>query len=793
MPRNLATGYKMPYSGALALYDKLAITVDEIFDKKTPRYTFEDLYSSISKIVLNSHEECIYLNFEETLLAKIHGTQQKLSLLGDGIPLLRSLNEYWNNYKNAMSKIIPLLLPYDRSAWLRKRKFPTSFDMSRQLFKRIILVDTGYGEKIKQQLLSFVKQERLGNPIDKILFRETTQTLHDLSSYEEFFETEFLVQSKEFYVTFAKEVLSVDTKLGEGGIQIMINLQDFLNKVHGKLVQEGHLVDSCLQEQTRPKIQSIISDQLVTDNINFILENSSGGFESLVKNDSYDDLRRIYELFDIHQDHLLLLRDIFKSLCLEYFKRHVGDHGNALTRPLEYIQGLFDLKTKFDVIIDKSFKGNIDFSKALYEAAQTSVTFGRFSEYLAKFLDSLIRNMKSFDRKLEENMERGLLFFRMLSDKDVFENNYKIELSKRLLMPKEDFAVTSSLEPEIFFLNKLKAEQGRAFTYKMSGMIKDIMNTGELDKLFKESKYFKEYLQSQQITQTTSIDVASATDKETQRISSSNSVDVVGTNGKQVQVSVYVLTTLFWPSFIDQPVKLPQDMQSIVDCYGKIYGEKWEGRKLTWMMNMGYGAVDGLFPLGKFELHMMTSQLIVLLTINENLEVTMSTLLEKTGMPEKDLKKSLQLLYGGRYRVLSKTGDQREIADTDIFTVNPLFKAERSSVRIQAPLLPAQQTSNYSNAAGSSALLNPSDNNVVGSSSLTKSGYEYTQIDYSIMKTLKAKGKLTITQLQTDSIVDMLGNQVKVDPQLIRRRIEEMLVSEILFKNENDLLSLSSK
>jgi hypothetical protein len=55
-------------------------------------------------------------------------------------------------------------------------------------------------------------------------------------------------------------------------------------------------------------------------------------------------------------------------------------------------KGLFDLKVKYDTVIEKSFKGNSNFMKSLNDALEGCVNgFQRFSEFLSKFLDYMIK------------------------------------------------------------------------------------------------------------------------------------------------------------------------------------------------------------------------------------------------------------------------------------------------------------------------------------------------------------------------------------------------------------------
>ena len=89
-------------------------------------------------------------------------------------------------------------------------------------------------------------------------------------------------------------------------------------------------------------------------------------------------------------------------------------------------------------------------------------------------------------------MDKALVLFRFLLEKDVFEKYYKQHLVKRLLLQK-----SLSDDAEKSMISKLKTECGCQFTSKIEGMFRDMELSSTIMNDYKEKDsvtfyYFKE-------------------------------------------------------------------------------------------------------------------------------------------------------------------------------------------------------------------------------------------------------------------------------------------------------------
>lgn len=82
-------------------------------------------------------------------------------------------------------------------------------------------------------------------------------------------------------------------------------------------------------------------------------------------------------------------------------------------------------------------------------------------------------------------LHQGIVLFRFIGDKDIFEQHYKRQLANRLLNGKN---ASDDLEKNL--INRLRTECGFQFTTKMEGMFNDLRTSLEISQSFKNSKVF---------------------------------------------------------------------------------------------------------------------------------------------------------------------------------------------------------------------------------------------------------------------------------------------------------------
>jgi cullin 3 len=147
------------------------------------------------------------------------------------------------------------------------------------------------------------------------------------------------------------------------------------------------------------------------------------------------------------------------------------------------MQSLLDLKDRFDTFLSNSFNGDKEFLKMIAKDFEYFLNLNPKSpEYLSLFIDDkLKKGVKGMtEQEIEQVLDKTMVLFRYLQEKDVFERYYKQHLAKRLLLNK-----SVSDDSEKNMISKLKTECGCQFTSKLEGMFKDISVSNTMMEEFK--------------------------------------------------------------------------------------------------------------------------------------------------------------------------------------------------------------------------------------------------------------------------------------------------------------------
>eukprot|EP01042_Synura_sphagnicola_P000125 gene125-124_t len=438
----------------------------------------------------------------------------------------------------------------------------------------------------------------------------------------------------------------------------------------------------------------------------------------------------MYNLFSRVPSTLDLLRDAMCDYAKECGFAILTEQDREKDQ-VKFVQQLLDLKVKFDDIVNESFGGEKKAHKKLREAFEEFINKDtRCASYLSLYIDELLkaglRGLSESDA--ETQLDRVISIFRFLQDKDIFEVFYRTQLSKRLLNGR-----TSSDEYERTMVAKLKAECGYQFTAKLEGMFTDMKISKTAMETFKVSDSFRKL---------------------------------------EIELDVCVLTTGYWPINAPTLCNLPGVMQDAIDKFSEYYLVSYNGRKLTWLPNLGTVDIKAVFACGMRELTVSTYQACILMLFNDPqvATLTLDQIRNSSQIPEADLKRHLLSLCTPKFKILVKSSKSRGIAEDDTFCFNVQFASKYR--RVKVPLISTKETSAAHEEAAES---------VPG---LVEEDRRHL-VEAAVVRVMKARRSLSHNEL-VGEVVRQLTFRFNPNPQFIKKRIESLIEREYLARDKDD-------
>ncbi|KIK69633.1 hypothetical protein GYMLUDRAFT_34019 [Collybiopsis luxurians FD-317 M1] len=568
--------------------------------------------------------------------------------------LLRYYAKEWDRYTTG-ANYINRLFTYLNRHWVkrerdegRKNVYPV-YTLALVQWKNNLFVPIQQKHtKMASAVLRLIEQQRNGETIDQGLVKkvvdsfvslgldETDTNKACLDVYREHFETPFIDATEKFYKKESESFLAE------------YSVSEYLKKAEERLKEEEDRVDRYLNTQTRKALISKCEQVLIREHAALMWDS----FEKLLDYDKDEDLQRMYALLSRIPEGLDPLRKRFeehvKKAGLLAVSKLAGEGGAAEESldPKAYVDALLEVHQKNSETVARSFRGEAGFVASLDKAcrefvnrnAATGNSNTKSPELLAKHADLLLRknNKLAEEVDLEGALNRVMILFKYIEDKDVFQTFYTTKLSKRLI-----HGVSASDESEASMISKLKEACGFEYTNKLQRMFTDMSLSKDLTDSFKE--------RMQQ-----------------------NHDDM------DLTFSVMVLGTNFWP--LNPPgheFVIPAEILPTYDRFQKYYQQKHSGRKLTWLWNYSKNELRTNYLNQKYILMTSSYQMAVLVQYNKNDTLSLSELITATSIPKELMTQILALLVKAKILINE---------ETDQYDLNPSFKSKKIRVNLNQPI-----------------------------------------------------------------------------------------------------------
>ncbi|CAF4761232.1 unnamed protein product [Pieris macdunnoughi] len=724
-----------------SIWSLLKNAIQEIQKKNNSGLSFEELYRNAYTMVLHKHGERLYTGLKEVVTHHLENKVREdvLHALHNGF--LQTLNNAWTDHQTSMVMIRDILMYMDR-VYVQQNDVDNVYNLGLIIFRDQVVRYGCIRDHLRQTLLELVARERRGEVVDRLAIRNACQMLMVLginsrAVYEEDFEKPFLHQSAEFYRMESQKFLA------ENSAAV------YIARVEARISEEAERARHYLDESTEPRIVAVLEHELIERHMKTIVEMENSGVVHMLMHTRTVELACVYKLLSRVQEGLRTVADAVSAHLREQGRALVTDtHHN--TNAIAYVQNLLELKDRFDHFLHKSFNSDKIFKHMIASDFEYFLNLNNKSpEFLSLFIDGKLKKGEKgmSEQEIEAVLDKTMVLFRFLQEKDVFERYYKQHLAKRLLLNK-----SVSDDSEKNMISKLKTECGCQFTSKLEGMFKDMTVSNTIMEEFKEHV-----------------------------ISS-------GSNLHGVDLSVRVLTTGFWPTQSATPkCNIPAAPRMAFEVFRSFYLAKHSGRQLSLQPQLGsadlHATFRGALPSSpprspphsapaaprRHIIQVSTFQMCVLLLFNKRERLTYEEILNETDVPEKDLVRALQSLAMGKptQRVLIKHPKTKEIEPSHQFYVNDAFTSKLHRVKIQTVA-----------AKGESEPERRETRNKVDED-------RKHEIEAAIVRIMKARKKMAHTLLVAE-VTEQLRARFLPSPVVIKKRIEGLIEREYLARTPDD-------
>ncbi|PZC82369.1 hypothetical protein B5X24_HaOG210410 [Helicoverpa armigera] len=687
-----------------SIWSLLKNAIQEIQKKNNSGLSFEELYRNAYTMVLHKHGERLYTGLKEVVTQHLETKVREdvLHSLHNGF--LQTLNNAWTDHQTSMVMIRDILMYMDR-VYVQQNEVDNVYNLGLIIFRDQVVRYGCIRDHLRQTLLELVARERRGEVVDRLAIRNACQMLMVLginsrAVYEEDFEKPFLHQSSEFYRMESQKFLA------ENSAAV------YINRVEARIAEEAERARHYLDESTEPRVVAVLEHELIERHMKTIVEMENSGVVHMLMHTRTLELACVYKLLS---------------------------------------RNLLDLKDRFDHFLQNSFNNDKIFKHMIASDFEYFLNLNSKSpEFLSLFIDGKLKKGEKgmSEQEIEAVLDKTMVLFRFLQEKDVFERYYKQHLAKRLLLNK-----SVSDDSEKNMISKLKmgifTECGCQFTSKLEGMFKDMTVSNTI------MEEFKEHVLSS------------------------------GINLHGVDLSVRVLTTGFWPTQSATPkCNIPTAPRNAFEVFRSFYLAKHSGRQLSLQPQLGSADLNATFRAAasspprsppapaaprRHIIQVSTFQMCVLLLFNKRERLTYEEILNETDIPEKDLVRALQSLAMGKptQRVLIKQPKTKEIEPSHQFYVNDAFTSKLHRVKIQTVA-----------AKGESEPERRETRNKVDED-------RKHEIEAAIVRIMKARKKMAHTLLVAE-VTEQLRARFLPSPVVIKKRIEGLIEREYLARTPDD-------
>jgi len=717
-------------------WEKLEKALVRIFAREHQDLSFEELYRTAYNLVLHRYGELLYEGLERGFHYQaqlVRSTVQSRAHRSE--VLLESLRTRWQLYKNAVRTVRDVFMYADRS-FIRSTGRTPVYELGMSAFRDDVLRDQTFATQLVDAMLDVVTRSRLGEQPPLTLLRDTLDMYIELDMYAEAFEGRFLRVSREFYTLAAARVLQTCSG------------RSYLQHVREWFLFEEKLANECLAVRTtRTALQTLLGEILLSEHLNEILDTTDTGFLQLLQSQRLEDLQMMYDLLIRIPEGVDAMRGRLAPYVREKVRADLVRGASALEQPLEWVARAMHLKDEFYNLL-AALQMDPKFVRAVQEGFEEALNECPCAqEFLSLYIDKALRESPSISREATRAaLEHASGLFRLLRNKDVFEQHYKVHLSRRLL---RRFASNTVVPPsanddaEQHFISKLREECGAVYTAKLEAILQDMRTSDELNAAYRRHQEM---------------------------------IQLYGSRARPM-LQVCVITNGIWPVAEAPTAQIPAchpELVEITQEYEKFYHERHAKRRLQWLLHQGSAELCmRLSDEGPaLSLKVTSLQMLILLLFNNAEALTVQEMLRLLQFPglSPELMRALRALCDSRHAILVRAANGPVICNRDVFRVNKAFQSTTLDIDL-TDTDHVDENAGVERAARSSELLERD---------------RRPEITACVMRILKRRQELEHSQLVAQ-VIDELHNRFVPTVAEVKREIEALLEREYIARESDEL------
>jgi cullin 1 len=370
------------------------------------------------------------------------------------IAFLREWKTRWNNQKLIVQGLAKLFMYLDRFYTPNTDGIHPLREQGFKLYKEAVFDQ--FESFARSAILNAIEKERNHEEQDRLLLQEAVAVFVEmgfnfgnkkLTVYNNELERHIVEHAGAFYRRKSREWMDEDS------------CPVYLEKCERILIAERNRVEAYLNRCTLEPLSRECYSKLLKTHQRDLLSKKTGLFHLLSIN-AVDDLSRLYRLFKPYENDLEPISELFldhiKAAGSEVVDKAKPEAaGQAADANHALVRNLIALHAQYNEVVVHCFEKHSIMQKALKKAFEEFINKdNRVSKLLAKFVNDVLKKGSKVNVKdIDSTLDNVVFLYGYIQEKDVFERDYQIFLSNRLLQ-----GLCESEHSEKSMIAKLKTE-----------------------------------------------------------------------------------------------------------------------------------------------------------------------------------------------------------------------------------------------------------------------------------------------------------------------------------------------